>query len=162
MSNEEITKEDIYAAIPHREPFLFVDKVLECTDKKILCEKTFTGEEDFFRGHYPGTPLVPGVILCEAVMQAGAIMLSRKMRNEWPITTEDGVIHPGGKIPVVVKMTDIRFRQIVRPGDTVQLLAEPEFNTSRAYQMTGAVLKDGKPAVKLTFVVMVVYGDEDE
>ena len=63
------------AAIPHREPFLLVDEIVERAEARIVCSKTFSGREDFFAGHYPGHPIVPGVLLCEAAMQAGAILL---------------------------------------------------------------------------------------
>ena len=68
---------DIQEAIPHRPPMLLVDKVVERTQQRILCEKTFHADEFFFQGHYPEKPLVPGVILCESAMQAGAILLSQ-------------------------------------------------------------------------------------
>ena len=58
-----MTQEQIPQAIPPRDPFLLVDEILEQDDAKIVCTKTFSGEEDFFAGHYPGYPLVPGVLL---------------------------------------------------------------------------------------------------
>ena len=70
-----MNREQILRAIPHRDPFLLVDAVVEQDESRIVCTKTFSGKEDFFAGHYPGYPLVPGVLLCEAAMQAGAILL---------------------------------------------------------------------------------------
>lgn len=158
-----MSQEIIFAAIPHREPFLFIDKVLECTETKVVCEKTFTGEEDFFRGHYPHSPIVPGVILCEAGMQAGAVLISHKMQKKLADVAdmEAEVAKLKNKIPVVVKMTDIRFRQIVRPGETVQVMAEMEESVSRAHRMKATILKDGKPAVKLSYVVMFVDNEAE-
>src|SRR4026209_2583417 len=99
----------IHAAIPHREPFLLVDEIVEQTDDHIVCRKTFTGQEFFFAGHYPGFPLVPGVLLCEAAMQAGAILLSRHLEG-----AEE-------KVPVATRMNEVKFKQMVRPGDSIEV-----------------------------------------
>ena len=74
--------EEVKAAIPHREPFLFVDEIVECEGNRILCKKTFHADNYFFAGHYPGNPIVPGVLQCEAAMQAGAILLTRIFDKE--------------------------------------------------------------------------------
>lgn len=139
--------EEIYAAIPHREPFLFVDRIVEMTSQQIVCEKTFHGKEDFFQGHYPDFPLVPGVLLCEASMQAGAILLRHSLlaANSFQ-----------NKMPVVAKMNDIRFRQSVYPGETVQITVEHLSSVSNAHTMTATVTVRGKLSAKLTFVVMLV------
>ncbi len=66
----------IKAAIPHREPFLLIDEIVEQDENRIVCKKTFTGDEFWYAGHYPQFPITPGVLLCEAAMQCGAILLS--------------------------------------------------------------------------------------
>ena len=71
-----MTLKTIQDAIPHRAPMLLLDEVVEQTEDTIICRKTFREDEYFFQGHYPGAPLVPGVILCEVAMQAGAVLLS--------------------------------------------------------------------------------------
>ena len=76
-----MSRQEILAAIPHREPFLLVDEIVERGAARIVCTKTFSGDEDFFAGHYPGYPLVPGVLLCEAAMQSGAILLCRPLAD---------------------------------------------------------------------------------
>lgn len=139
--------EEIYAAIPHREPFLFVDRIVETTPNQIVCEKTFHGTEDFFQGHYPDFPLVPGVLLCEASMQAGAILLRRSLPNP------EGLQN---KMPVVAKMSDIRFRQSVYPGETIRIEVRRLESVSNAHTMAATVTVREKLSAKLTFVVMLV------
>ena len=85
-----MTLAEIHAAIPHREPFLLLDEIVERDERRIVCRKTFRGDEYFYAGHYPGFPLTPGVLLCEAAMQAGAVLLSghvhgrRRAACRWP------------------------------------------------------------------------------
>ena len=74
-----MNRQTIEDAIPHRGPMLLVDEIIECEDNHIICRKTFRDDEFFFQGHYPGFPLVPGVILCECAMQAGGILLAKML-----------------------------------------------------------------------------------
>ena len=71
-------QEQILNAIPHRPPFLFVDEIVEQTDDHIVTRKRIDPEEPFFKGHYPDYPIMPGVLICECVFQAGAILMSTK------------------------------------------------------------------------------------
>ncbi len=134
-----MSKEQIYNAIPHREPFLLVDEIIEWTDSRIECGKVFTGEEDFFAGHYPGYPLVPGVLLCEAAMQTGAILLSKHM------------VGIEGKVPVATRMNDVRFKRIVRPGEPIRLEVELVEQLSNAFFLKAKVTVEGKVAVRFEF-----------
>lgn len=147
-----MNREEVTTAIPHRDPFLFVDEIIECSENQIVCKKTFTGNEDFFQGHYPDFPLVPGVILCESALQTGAVFLSKKMGTD-PETFAN-------RMPVVAKMSDIRFRQVVRPGDTILMQVALDDYYANAYQMNGTVTVNGKMAVKLKFTVMMVEKGE--
>jgi 3-hydroxyacyl-[acyl-carrier-protein] dehydratase len=99
----------IQAAIPHRAPFLFVDEVVAQDEQRIHCRKKFTGEEFFYQGHYPHFPLTPGVLLIEAGMQAGAVLLS-KQAGAAP-----------GKVPVATRVDGVKFKRMVRPGDTIDI-----------------------------------------
>ena len=104
-----MTHQEILAAIPHRDPFLLVDEILEKTASRIVGSKTFSGNEWFFAGHYQGYPLVPGVLLCEAAMQCGAILLSSLLSAG----------EHGAKVPVATRMSDVRFKRMVRPGEKI-------------------------------------------
>jgi 3-hydroxyacyl-[acyl-carrier-protein] dehydratase len=138
--------EDIYAAIPHRPPFLFVDEIVERGERRILCRKTFAADEWFFAGHYPGQPLVPGVILCEAAMQAGAILLS-------------GCVSPEERgLPVAARMNDVRFKRIVRPGETIVLDVEWTDHVSNAWYLKAKITCAGELAARLEFTCMLAAG----
>jgi len=134
-----MTLQQIHDAIPHREPFLMVDEILEWSDARILCAKTFSGQEEFFRGHYPGCPLVPGVLLCEAAMQAGAILLSRRFAQH------------KDRIPVVTRMTDVRFKQIVRPGHRLRIEVEFKERLADVYWLDAKVTVEDKVCVRFEF-----------
>ena len=128
----------IEAAIPHREPFLLLDEIVEQQENRITCRKTFRGDEFWFAGHYPDFPLVPGVLLCEAAMQAGAVLLARHAQGL------EGV-------PVTTRMGDVRFKQMVQPGDTVTLDVTLDEQVSHAFYLTARVTVRGRMAVRLTF-----------
>ena len=134
-----MTDQRILDAIPHRDPFLLVDEIVEWEDKRIVCNKTFSGEEEFFVGHYPGFPLVPGVLLCEATMQCGAILLSKHL---------EGV---EGKVPVATRMNDVRFKRMVRPRETFRMEVELMERLADAFFLKGKVTVDGKVSVRFEF-----------
>ncbi|MFZ5828482.1 MAG: 3-hydroxyacyl-ACP dehydratase FabZ [Planctomycetota bacterium] len=129
----------IIAAIPHREPFLLVDEIVDWEDRRIVGLKTFRGDEDFFTGHYPGYPLVPGVLLCEAAMQCGAVLLSRELSNA------------EGRVPVATRMNDVRFKRMVRPGETLRMEVELVERLADAFFLKAKVTVDGAVAVRFEF-----------
>jgi 3-hydroxyacyl-[acyl-carrier-protein] dehydratase len=145
---------DIHAAIPHRPPFLFVDEILSQDEGRIVCRKRFTGEEWFFAGHYPEEPIVPGVLLCEAAMQAGAILLGRLNG----MSGDKRVGDAGRRLPVVTRINDVRFKQIVRPGDTIEIEAVFRERLAEAFFFDGKVSVAGKLAAQLEFACMLVAG----
>ena len=134
-----MSRQEIYDAIPHREPFLLVDEILERTDSRIVCRKVFTGEEEFFAGHYPDFPLVPGVLLCEAAMQCGAILLSRHLADA------------EGKVPVATRMNDVRFKRMVRPKETILMEVDLTERLADAFFLKAKVTVEGKVAVRFEF-----------
>jgi 3-hydroxyacyl-[acyl-carrier-protein] dehydratase len=137
---------EIEAAIPHRSPMLLVDEIVARTDNAIVCRKTFRAEEFFFQGHYPGHPLVPGVILCEAAMQAGAILLSAFLQDQ-------------AGVPVATRLNDVKFKQMVRPGDTVELAVTLNERVSEAFFLTAKVTCAGKLAVRFEFACTLARPD---
>lgn len=134
--------QEVLDAIPHRDPFLFIDEIVECDNKQhIVCKKTFTPDAFFFQGHYPGFPIVPGVLLCEAALQAGAILLTKIFASE----------NIGPRVPVVAKTGEIRFKQMVRPGDTILIEAKYREKMNSVYFLRAKVTVDGKLALQFDF-----------
>lgn len=134
--------EQIVQAIPHRPPFLLIDEVVDQQESRIVCRKTFTGDEFWFQGHYPDFPIMPGVLLCEAAMQAGAVLLSGKIGDD-----------ARGKVPVATRANNVQFRQMVRPGDTIEIEVELTERLADAFFMKARVTNAtaGKLACRLEF-----------
>lgn len=137
---------DISRVIPHRPPFLFVDRALELDGKKIVAEKYFSPDLDFFKGHYPGFPLLPGVLACEAIFQAGAILIGNSILT--------GDERQG--VPALTRIRDAKFRRMIRPGDTLRLAVEVEERAGPAFLMKGSAIVDGEVAVNVIFTCALV------
>jgi 3-hydroxyacyl-[acyl-carrier-protein] dehydratase len=134
-----MSREQILAAIPHRPPMLLLDEVVEWDEERIICKKTFQPEEWFFQGHYPDFPIVPGVILCEAAMQAGAVLLSKH-------STGEGV-------PVAGRMNEVKFKRMIRPRDTIVIETTLDERLGDAFFLSSKITCGGKVAVTLNFAV---------
>lgn len=138
----------LHDAIPHRPPFLLLDTVTGCTEDTITAETTLQADDPLFarvyEGHYPGNPITPGVLLCEMIFQAGAVLMSRRLGGT------------GGGVPVLTRIRDTKFRTMVRPGDTVTVTATFEDQVSNAYSLSGAIHVGGKLAVRTSFVCALV------
>ena len=119
---------------------LLVDRIVNRTDDSITCEKDFRAEEFFFQGHYPGIPIVPGVILCEVAAQTGALLLEKRM------SIVDAV-------PVLTRLKEVKFKRMVRPGETVTCTAKISEQVGRAFYLTATVKVGDDTAATLTFAV---------
>lgn len=144
--------EEIEQRIPHRPPMRLLDEIVSQTESSIVCKKTFSASEFFVQGHFPDQPIVPGVIQCECCLQAGAVLLSRHAAGT---TGGDG---PGdndsngdGSVPVATRMDGVKFKRMVRPGDTVEIHATLNESISNAFYLTGKILLHGKVAMRLDF-----------
>ena len=133
--------EEILNAIPHRPPFLFVDRIVELSGTKIKTAKEIRPDDPVFAGHYPGQPIMPGALICESIFQTGAILLSKVMGGM------------GGGIPVLTRINNAKFKSIVRPGSTLDIEAELVEKVSNAYFMKGRASVGGKTSVTVDFTV---------
>ncbi|ASW43602.1 3-hydroxyacyl-ACP dehydratase FabZ [Clostridium isatidis] len=133
---------EIMEIIPHRYPFLLLDKVESIEENKIVAVKNVTINEYFFQGHFPEEPVMPGVLIVEALAQAGAVVLLK--REEFK-----------GKIAYFGGINNAKFRKVVKPGDTLKLEVELIKIKGRAGVGKGIAYVDGKKAceAELTFMV---------
>ncbi|MEM9587710.1 MAG: 3-hydroxyacyl-ACP dehydratase FabZ family protein [Planctomycetota bacterium] len=138
-----MSTERIEQLIPHRPPMRLLDEIVSLEGDSIVCRKTFRPDEFFVQGHFPDYPLVPGVIQCECCLQAGAILLS----EQTPAVSE--------AVPVATRMDSVKFKKMVRPGDTVEIHATLKEQVSTAFYLTGKMLLDGKVTTRLDFCCTV-------
>jgi UDP-N-acetylglucosamine acyltransferase len=121
---------EIKKIVPHRYPFLLIDRVLEIEEgKRCVAIKNVTVNEPFFQGHFPDMPIMPGVLICEAIAQTGVVMALRTSGNE-------------GKIVYFAGMDNIRFRRPVVPGDQLRFEVETIWAKGRLGKMHGKALVD--------------------
>lgn len=138
----ELDRDAIMQIIPHRPPFLLVDRIVEIEETRIVGTLRLRGDEWFFSGHFPGAPIMPGVLIVEAIVQAGACLALRRPET-------------AGRIPYFAGIEAVRFRRPVRPGDELTLEAELLWMRGRMGRMAGrarvgeAVVAEGE----FTFVL---------
>jgi 3-hydroxyacyl-[acyl-carrier-protein] dehydratase len=134
-----LNSDEIQQIIPHRPPFLWVDEVVEQTDRTIHARKYVDPKLDVFAGHYPDFPVLPGVLQCEAAFQAGAILIARLA----------AVV--GGQLPVVTRLNNVKFRRMVHPGETLDIHAEFVERLSTVYFLKSRTEVDGQTSCSLEF-----------
>jgi len=139
--------EQVLKAIPHRPPFLFVDRIVELTETKIRTTKEISPDEPFFKGHYPGNPIMPGVLVCESIFQTGAILLSSIIGDI------------GDGVPVLTRITNARFKNMVRPGSLLEVEAELVERVSNAFFLKGSASVAGKTVVTVEFAVSLAQAE---
>ena len=142
---------EILQAIPHRPPFLFLDEVVERSENSLTAKRHVSDSEPFFEGHYPGNPIMPGVLISEAVFQAGAVFLTSLLEEE--METNPNLV------PVLTKISDARFRSIVRPGDDLIITVSLKEKMGRFIFMNGSVKNGrGQKVMNVTFSVALSEG----
>ena len=135
--------------IPHRPPFLFLDSIEDLQEDGIVATRLIREEEPHFAGHYPGNPIMPGVLICEAAFQAAAVLLVHRLENEGKETIE-------GKTPVLSRITEAKFRVMVVPGDTITIRVRHREKVSRFEFLDAVIEKNGKKAASLSFALALL------
>lgn len=132
--------------IPHRPPFLFVDSIVSESADGLVAQRTWRADDDFYRGHYPGAPITPGVLLCESVFQAGALYMAKQALATGGMSGEG--------VPLLAKISDVRFRTPVYPGDTTLIEVKKKETMGGFTLMNGTVKKaDGTRVLTVDFTV---------
>jgi len=135
--------EDIMKLLPHRYPMLLVDRIIECDDqKKIVGIKNVTVNEPCFQGHFPGVPIMPGVLQIEAMAQTGGVLLNR-------------IAGLSGGIPYFMAIDKAKFRKVVKPGDQMRIEVEITNLRARAVRLAAKVLVDGAVASEAELLCMM-------
>ena len=140
-------KEEIYQRIPHRPPFLWVDRITGQTSTSIETEKDIPDDLDIFTGHYPQHPIMPGVLLCEAIFQSGALLIANLIKIE-------DVLAP--QVPVLTRIIGAKFKREVKPGDTINMQVKLMERVGSAWFMKGRLKVAEKTAVQVEFACAMV------
>ncbi len=137
--------QQIMRLLPHRYPFLLIDRVIEVEPRqRIVAIKNVTVNEPHFQGHFPDYPLMPGVLIVEAIAQAGGVLLL------------DEIPDREGKLMVFTGIDGVKFRRPVTPGDQLRIEVNVLQWRSRAVKMQGTVTVDGKIACEATVMCQLV------
>ena len=131
----------IQAVLPHRYPFLLVDRVVSRDSEKIVARKLVTANEPFFAGHLPGHPVMPGVLIIEALAQAGALLAAPEVKFD-----------PARDAIFLMSVDEAKFRQPVVPGDVLVLEVVPLRKGRSVWKMRGEAKVDGSLVAEAVFL----------
>jgi len=132
--------EKVLEILPHRYPFLLIDRVLELTDEKVVALKNVTINEPFFQGHFPGVPVMPGVLQIEAMAQAGGILASRVVKFD-----------AATQVMLFMAIDAVKFRKAVVPGDQLHIEVVP-LRVGKIFKMKGEIRCDGQVVSSAEFL----------
>lgn len=142
---------DIMGILPHRQPFLLIDKIMELTPERVVGVKNVTMNEDFFRGHFPGKPVMPGVLLVEAMAQTGGILVLKTVPD------------PENYLTYFMKIDGVKFKQMVGPGDTVVFDLKLLTPIRRGIcHMKGIAYVNNKPVMEAEMMAQIVKVKNNE
>jgi len=136
--------QEIQATIPHRYPFLLIDRVVEIDDEHIVALKNVTINEPFFQGHFPGHPVMPGVLIIEAMAQAGAVL-----------GVKGSGFDPTKQAVYFMAIEKAKFRKPVVPGDQLRLEVKPLRRGATIWKFRGEALVDGNVVCEAEFLATI-------
>jgi 3-hydroxyacyl-[acyl-carrier-protein] dehydratase len=138
--------EKIKTLIPQREPFLFIQEILEESPQTVTAGLKLTGQEDFFRGHFPGNPVLPGVIMCEACFQTGAYLMALRGQNA----------NAKNQTALVTRIQSAKFKSMAKPGDHLKIEVQLSEELANAAYMKGKILCEGRTIMMIDFAAALV------
>lgn len=138
--------------IPHRPPFLFLDEVLTLEESQITARRKLRAEEPHFAGHYPGHPIMPGVLLCEAVFQAAAVLLVHRLQSQG----HDSSL----ATPLLVRIQEAKFKTITRPGDELLISAQFLETVSNFHFLKGSIRTANRLVLTVSFTLALQNSGE--
>ncbi len=141
-----MNRDEIKTYIPHREPMLLVDEI-NIVDNKVNAKYYVRGDEFFLQGHFPGNPVVPGVILCEIMAQSCSLLIGEELK---------------GKTPFYAGIDNVRFKRQVKPGETVDISASIENRKGLIFYVKARATVNGELAVRGNLSFALVPNDELE
>jgi len=146
-------RSEVLAAIPHRDPFLFVDRIVERSGPPhapthLVTEWMVPKDGDWFRGHYPGHPILPGVLVSEFAFQSAAVLLSSHVAGRV------------GVLPVLIGIENARFKSTVEPGEVLRAEVELLEELSGKHYMRGFVTCGGRTVLRLRFTVALTHEEQ--
>jgi 3-hydroxyacyl-[acyl-carrier-protein] dehydratase len=143
-----LSYEDITRVLPHRYPFLLVDRITELEPKKrVVGLKNVTANEPFFEGHFPGRPVMPGVLIIEAMAQVGGVLARLSVPATLEKGKEDAIFF--------MSMDKVKFRRPVVPGDQIIFELDPLRTGSRVWKMRGKATVDGEVVAEAELVASI-------
>ena len=132
--------QQILEILPHRYPLLLIDRVLELSPTKVIALKNVSVNEPYFQGHFPGLPVMPGVLQVEAMAQAGGILASRAMTFD-----------PATQVMLFMAIDNVKFRKAVTPGDQLHIEVVP-LRVGKIFRMKGEIRCEGKVVSSAEFL----------
>lgn len=156
----KINSEDIIKMLPHRYPFLLVDKVLKYKTGVIECRKNITINEPFFQGHFPGRPIVPGVLMIEMAAQSAALLYILDSLEGKEVTSADlSVENVAEKVGYLASVKNFKFKKIATPGDQLTITCKSQSKLGQLLEIQAIIRDENKQEVASGRMLVSENGD---